>query len=115
MKRQPQAWALEGFPVRIRIQGQLDAGWSEWFDGLAIEALQNGETTLSGAVTDQASLHGLLARIRDLGLPLLGLEVGEETLAPEPAVRETRATGARRHGIDAHDPGVPVRLKETKK
>ena len=77
MQRQSSEPKFEGLTVRIRIRGLLDAGWSAWFDGLAIEALESGETILSGTVSDQASLHGLLARIRDLGLPLLGLEVGE--------------------------------------
>jgi len=59
----------------IKIQGRLDAGWSAWFDDLAITVNGgNGEpsvTTLTGPVKDQAALHGLLTRIRDLGLPIL--------------------------------------------
>lgn len=55
----------------IRIQGCIDPKWSDWFDGFAIGPCSNRECVLSGAVPDQAALHGLLAKIRDLGLPLL--------------------------------------------
>lgn len=55
----------------IRIQGSLDAKWSDWFDGFCITPQANDETWLTGPVVDQAALHGLLAKIRDLGLPLL--------------------------------------------
>jgi hypothetical protein len=58
----------------IRVQGELAPRWSCWFAGLAVET-SDGETVIVGPVDDQAALHGLLARIRDLGLPLLGLRV----------------------------------------
>ncbi len=62
---------------RIRVQGRLDENWSDWLGGMAvaIESDNDGPTitTLTGAVPDQAALHGLLNRIRDLGLPLLEL------------------------------------------
>jgi len=58
----------------IRVQGMLDQGWSEWLGGLDVRPLDSGETVLAGPVRDQAALHGLLNKIRDLGLPLLGLE-----------------------------------------
>ncbi len=58
----------------IRVEGVLDAHWSAWFDGLQVRADADGTTTvLSGPVRDQAALHGLLGKIRDLGLPLVGL------------------------------------------
>jgi hypothetical protein len=56
---------------QIRVQGTLDHEWSDWFDGFAIAGQANGETLLTGPVADQAALHGLLGKIRDLGLPLL--------------------------------------------
>jgi hypothetical protein len=57
----------------IKVKGQLDSSWSDWFDGLAVSPYEDGYTILSGPVPDQAALHGILARIRDLGLPLLSL------------------------------------------
>jgi hypothetical protein len=57
----------------IRVNGVLDSGWSAWFDGLRVTSDQHGQTTIAGPVTDQAALHGLLAKIRDLGLELLSV------------------------------------------
>ena len=57
----------------IRIQGHLGLQWTDWFEGLAITQQAHGETLLSGPVVDQAALHGLLNRVRDLGMPLLSV------------------------------------------
>jgi hypothetical protein len=57
----------------IRVKGHLDGRWSEWFDGLQITNLDNGEALLSGDIVDQAALHGMLNKVRDLGLPLLAV------------------------------------------
>lgn len=57
----------------IRVDGILDARWSAWFDGLHISSDANGETTIAGPVRDQAALHGLLAKVRDLGLVLIAV------------------------------------------
>lgn len=57
----------------IRVEGHLDSLWSEWFDGLALSHRDDGTTLLVGPVADQAALHGLLAQVRDLGLPLLSV------------------------------------------
>ena len=58
----------------IRIKGVLDDRWSEWFDGMTLSSDDaSGQTTLSGPVADQAALHGLLAKVRDLGMPLLSV------------------------------------------
>jgi hypothetical protein len=59
---------------QIRVKGILDARWSEWLGGLTIAPQANGETLLTGAVADQAALHGVLARIRDMNLLLLSVE-----------------------------------------
>lgn len=56
---------------QIRVKGNLDRKWSDWFDGFTIVPQANDETLLTGPVVDQAALHGLLVKIRDLGLPLL--------------------------------------------
>ena len=58
---------------RIRVGGHLDSGWSEWFGGLRLTHEANGETVLSGLIVDEAALHGVLAKVRDLGLPLLAV------------------------------------------
>ena len=55
----------------IRVDGVLDHGWSAWFDGLDVTSDDRGQTTIAGPVVDQAALHGLLAKVRDLGLELL--------------------------------------------
>ncbi len=56
---------------RIRVRGHLHNRWSEWFGGLAVQRQEDGTTVLVGPVADQAALHGVIVRIRDLGLPLL--------------------------------------------
>ena len=58
---------------RIRVGGHLDSGLSEWFGGLRLTHEANGETVLSGPIVDEAALHGILAKVRDLGLPLLSV------------------------------------------
>jgi hypothetical protein len=57
----------------IRLKGHLDQDWSDWFDNLTISNRANGEAILSGPLADQAALHGVLIKIRDLGLPLLAI------------------------------------------
>lgn len=57
----------------IRVAGHLASRWAEWFDGLTITLEANGETLLAGQVADQAALHGLLKKVRDLGLPLVSV------------------------------------------
>ena len=56
---------------QIRIEGHLGPGWTEWFDGMDITLTDNGDTLLTGPVVDQAALHGLLRKVRDLGIPLI--------------------------------------------
>ena len=57
----------------IRVEGRLGAKWSSWFDGMTVRDLPNGETVLRGPVADQAALHGILVKIRNLGLPLVSV------------------------------------------
>ena len=58
---------------QIRIRGHLGRQWTDWFGGLTITLESNGDTLLTGSVVDQAALHGLLKKVRDLGMPLLSV------------------------------------------
>jgi hypothetical protein len=68
----------------IRIKGHLDDKWADWFEGLTITRADNGETLLRGSVVDQAALHGVLRKVRDLGLPLLSVVQVERKPANRP-------------------------------
>jgi hypothetical protein len=58
---------------QITVKGHLNPNWADWFDGLTITPLPNGTTAISGPVVDQSALHGLLRKVRDLGVPLLSV------------------------------------------
>lgn len=79
--------ADESTVYQIRIKGHLGAQWADWFGGVTITLEDNGDTLLTGPVVDQAALHGLLKKVRDLGTPLIsvnrvkpGQADGSETL-----------------------------------
>jgi hypothetical protein len=74
---------------QIRIEGHLDQQWADWFEGLTITLEENGDTLLTGPVIDQAALHGLLKKVRDLGLPLVSVNPVEPW---PPKSRETGQT-----------------------
>ena len=61
----------------IRVEGRLGAKWSSWFDGMTVQDLPDGETVLRGPVADQAALHGILVKIRNLGLALVSVQRAE--------------------------------------
>ena len=61
----------------LRIEGHLDEHWSAWFGGLTLIREDDGTTTLCGSITDQAELHGLLTKVRDLGVPLLSVNLSD--------------------------------------
>lgn len=75
MANQPNPTTDSGQPLvyQIRITGHLDSQWTDWFEGLTITPEENGETVLTGVVIDQAALHGLLKKVRDLGMPLVSV------------------------------------------
>ena len=61
----------------IRLKGHLDRRWAEWFDGLTLTHEADGTTLLTGPLADQAALHGVFIKIRDLGLPILSVQLVE--------------------------------------
>ena len=75
MSNRPNPGAGSGRPAiyQIRLKGHLDRRRSDWFEGMIITLEQGGETLLTGPVEDQAALHGLLRKVRDLGLPLIAV------------------------------------------
>jgi hypothetical protein len=62
----------------IRIKGHVGPQWTEWFDGMSLTRDEAGTTVLTGPVADQAALHGLLRKVRDLGIPLISVRIKEE-------------------------------------
>ena len=77
----------------IRVRGHLDARWENRFEGLTITLEDNGDTLLTGLVIDQAALHGLLKKVRDLGLPLVSVNPVEPGVSNTLPLRGLRGTG----------------------
>jgi hypothetical protein len=69
---------MQAMVYQIRIKGHLGHQWTDWFEGLSITLEDNGDTLLTGSVVDQAALHGLLKRVRDLGMPLISVNRVED-------------------------------------
>lgn len=69
----PEADSGQPMVYQMRIKGHLDADWTDWFEGLTITCEDNGDTLLTGPLIDQAALHGLLKKIRDLGMQLISV------------------------------------------
>jgi hypothetical protein len=93
--KQSQETTSEGPTVyEMRIKGHLGSEWTDWFEGLTIQLEENGETSLTGLVADQAALYGLIKKVRDVGLPLLSVQrVGpgqEEVPAVKPSNHSNR-------------------------
>ena len=75
-------------PYQLRVDGHLDQHWSSWFNGLTLTHHHDGTTTLTGTVADQTELHGLLTKVRDLGVTLISVTALDVTTAAAP--RRTR-------------------------
>ena len=72
-KLNPKAMPRQPLVYQIRIKGHLGGQWTDWFEGLTLTLEEDGNTLLTGPVVDQAALHGLLKKVRDLGMPLLSV------------------------------------------
>jgi hypothetical protein len=83
----PDTW------YEIRLQGHLDQRWSAWFDDMQMAHHDNGTTVVHGPVADQSALHGLLARLHDLGLPLLSVTQIEPRQPQHPTCRTSNGDG----------------------
>jgi len=70
---EPKPTASQTVIYQIRLKSHLDPQWTDWFEGLTITLEEDGDTLLTGPVIDQAALHGLLKKVRDLGLPLVSV------------------------------------------
>ena len=73
---------------QVRLKGYLDLRWTDWFGGLTITQEDNGDTLLTGPVTDQAALYGLLKKVRDLGIPLVSVNRVEPAQADASVVKQ---------------------------
>ena len=72
-KLEPKPTPSQTVVYQIRLKGHLDSQWTDWFGGLTITLEEDGDTLLTGPVVDQAELHGLLKKVRDLGMPLVSV------------------------------------------
>ena len=72
-KRNPKPNSGQPIVYQLRLKGHLDSQWTDWFEGLAITLEDNVDTLLTGPVIDQSALHGLLKKVRDLGMPLVSI------------------------------------------
>ena len=69
----PETNPDQSMVYQIRVRSHLNSDWTDWFDGLTITLEENGDTLLTGTVIDQPALHGLLKKVRDLGMPLVSV------------------------------------------
>ena len=86
-KRNPKMDPSQPMVYQIRIKGHLGRQWADWFGGLIITLEDNGDTLLTGPIIDQAALHGLLKKVRDLGMPLVSVSPLEHGQADQSDVK----------------------------
>ena len=91
MTHAPQRQAPSGY--RLRVDGHLDEHWSSWFGDLTLTHEDDGTTCLTGAVADQAELHGLLTKVRDLGVTLISVAAVDVSITRADSATNTRANG----------------------
>ena len=87
-KRNPKTDPSQPMVYQIRLKGHLGRQWTDWFEGLTITLEDNGDTLLTGPVVDQAALHGLLRKVRDLGMPLVSVSPVEPGQADASDVKQ---------------------------
>ncbi len=88
--RDPNTDPRQPMVYQIRIKGHLGRQWTDWFGGVTITLEDNGDTLLTGPVVDQAALHGLLRKVRDVGMPLLAVNRVKPDPAERPESKPTR-------------------------
>jgi hypothetical protein len=87
-KLDPQTDSGQPIIYQIRLKGHLRPQWTDWFEGMTITLEDNGDTLLTGPVVDQAALHGLLKKVRDLGMPLVSVSPVEPGQADASEVKQ---------------------------
>ena len=80
----------EAMNYQIRLQGHLGLQWTAWFEGMTITLEDNGDTLITGPVADQSALHGLLKKVRDLGMPLLSVTSVESDQTDESTIKQVQ-------------------------
>lgn len=81
---------------QIRVKSHLGSGWTDWFEGLTITLEDNGDTLITGPLIDQAALHGLLKKVRDLGMPLVSvnpMETGQADVKQKIEMHQDQSKG----------------------
>ena len=81
---QKESMKNDPMTYQIRLEGQLGQQWADWFEGFSVTQEGDGTTLLAGPVVDQSALHGLLKKVRDLGMPLISVNRMETTGSPNP-------------------------------
>lgn len=85
-KLEPEPTPSQPMVYQIRLKGHLGPQWTDWFGGLIITLEENGDTLLTGPVIDQTALHGVLKKVRDVGMPLVSVSPLESGQADQPGV-----------------------------